>query len=55
MEIFVRKGSYVLRTLPHHNRVTSTWLEPIDLIKNISEHLVHLISGVDDCWCVCKE
>ena len=48
-------GSYILRALPHHNRVTSTPPDAMHLIKNISEHLVRLISGVDDSPCVCQE
>ena len=49
------KGSYVLRALPHHNRVISTPPEPMHLIKNTSEHLVHVISGIDDSRCACEE
>lgn len=42
------KGSYALRNLPNHDRHLNTPVEPMHLIKNIAEHLVRLLSGLDD-------
>ena len=42
------KGNCVLRALPYHNRITNTPDEPMHLIKNIAEHLVHLLCVVED-------
>ena len=42
------KGSYALRKAPGHDRVRMTPVEPMHLIKNIAEHMVLLISGVED-------
>ena len=42
------KGTYALRKLPGHDRVLMTPVEPMHLIKNIAEHVVLLISGMED-------
>ena len=42
------KGSYALRRLPHHDRHINTPVEPMHLVKNISEHIVRMISGSAD-------
>lgn len=41
-------GAYSLRSLPFHDRLLNIPVEPINLIKNISECTVNLISGVTD-------
>lgn len=41
-------GSYALHALEHHDRPLSTPVEPMHLIKCISEHIVKLISGGED-------
>ena len=42
------KGSNSLRRLPHHDRHVNTPVDPMHLIKNIAEHVVKLITGVED-------
>ena len=42
------KGTYALRSLSHHDRILDTPIDPMHLIKNIVEHLVKLIVGVED-------
>ena len=42
------KGEYALRRAPHHDRLMSTPVEPMQLIKNIAEHVVCLLSGRED-------
>ena len=42
------KGTYALRQVPGHDRVLMTPVEPMHLVKNIAEHIVHLISGIKD-------
>ena len=42
------KGNYALRRLPGHNRFLNTPPEPMHLIKNIVEHIVCLLSGLED-------
>ena len=42
------KGTYALRRLPNHDRYLNTPVEPMHLIKNIVEHIVKLLSGVED-------
>ena len=42
------KGSYALRKLPFHDRMLSTPVDPMHLIKNVVEHLVRLIGGAED-------
>ena len=42
------KGSYSLRQLPTHDRYLNTPVEPMHVIKNVSERLVKLVSGVSD-------
>lgn len=39
------KGHYVLRSLPQHDRIKNTPIEPMHLIKNIAEHIVRLLSA----------
>lgn len=41
-------GSSAFDPLPHHDRYLNTPVEPMHLIKCISEHVVKLISGVED-------
>ena len=42
------KGSYTLHRLPHHERHINTPVEPMHWVKNISEHIVRMISGSAD-------
>ena len=42
------KGSYVLRLLPHHDRLLNTPVEPMHVLKNVVEHIVRLIVGAED-------
>lgn len=42
------KGSYALQKLPLHDRILSTPVDPMHLIKNIAEHCVRLLTGVED-------
>ena len=42
------KGSYSLQQLPTHDRYLNTPVEPMHVIKNVSERLVKLVSGVSD-------
>lgn len=44
------KGNYALRKLPNHDRFLNTPVEPIHLIKNIVEHVVCLLSGLEDSY-----
>lgn len=41
-------GDYSLRRLPHHDRFINTPVEPMHLIKNVSERIVKLLSGKTD-------
>ena len=41
-------GRSALRSLPHHDRLLNTPVEPMHLVKCISEHVVKLVSGVED-------
>lgn len=41
-------GAYSLRSLPFHDRLLNTPVEPMHLLKNISERIVNIISGVTD-------
>ena len=41
-------GDYSLRRLPNHDRFINTPVEPMYLIKNISERIVKLLSGKTD-------
>lgn len=41
-------GDYSLRRLPFHDRYLNTPVEPMHLLKNISERLVKLLSGLTD-------
>ena len=41
-------GSYALHALDHHNRLLNTPVEPMHLIKCLSEHIVKLLSGGED-------
>ena len=42
------KGPYSLIKLPSHDRYLNTPVEPMHLIKNIAEHIVKLLSGIED-------
>ena len=42
------KGTYTLRQVPGHDRLLMTPVEPMHLVKNIAERIVHLISGIED-------
>ena len=42
------KGEYALGQLNYHDRYLDTPVEPMHLLKNIVEHIVHLVSGVED-------
>lgn len=42
------RGPYSFRKLPFYDRFLSTPVEPMHLIKNISEHIVKLLSGSKD-------
>ena len=42
------KGSYSLRKLPFHERLLNTPVEPMHLIKDIVEHIVRLLCGMED-------
>ena len=42
------KGPNSLRKLTNHDRYNNTPVEPMHTIKNISERMVHLISGISD-------
>ena len=46
------KGAYILRKLPHHERYLDTPVEPMHLIKNIAEQIVHSLAGMEDSVCV---
>ena len=41
-------GLSALRKLPHHDRHLNTPVEPMHLVKVIGEHIVKLLSGVED-------
>ena len=41
-------GDYSLRRLPNHDRYLNTPVEPMHLLKNISERVVKLLSGITD-------
>ena len=42
------KGTYALRKLQSHDRLWSTPIDPMHLIKNIVSHCVNLIAGHED-------
>ena len=42
------KRSYALQRLPNHDRYLNTPAEPMHLIKNVVEHLVKLLAGLED-------
>ena len=42
------KGSYALRKLPNHDRYLNTPVEPMHLIKDIVEHVVRFLAGLED-------
>ena len=42
------KGKNILRKLPNHNRFLNTPVDPMHLIKNIVEHIVCLLAGLED-------
>lgn len=42
------KGAYSLRKLPLHDRLLSTPVDPMHLIKNIVAHCVNLVVGNED-------
>ena len=42
------KGTCVLQKLPYHDRFLDTPVEPMHLIKDISEHIVRLLAGAED-------
>ena len=42
------KGPYSLRRLPHHDGYLSTPVEPMHLLKNVAEHIVHTLNGIKD-------
>ena len=42
------KGQYVLKELPDHDKLLDTPVEPMHLIKNIAEHLIRLVTGIED-------
>ena len=42
------KGTCVLQKLPYHDRFLDTPVKPMHLIKDISEHIVRLLAGVED-------
>ena len=42
------KGPYSLRKLPNHDCYLNTPVKPMHLIKNIAEHIVKLLSGIED-------
>ena len=44
----VCKGPYSLSRLPNHDRYLNTPVEPMHVIKNVSEHIVKLLSGIED-------
>ena len=42
------KAQYSFRRLPFHDRYFSTPVEPMHVVKNVSEHIVRLLSGSRD-------
>ena len=42
------KGSYILQQLPEHNRSHNTPVEPMHVIKDVTEAIVRLVAGVTD-------
>lgn len=49
------KGAYALRKLPFHDRLLSTPVDPMHLIKNIVAHCVNLVAGNEDSYKVREE
>ena len=49
------KGPYSLRRLPHHDRYLSTPVEPVHLLKNVAERIVHTLNGIKDSLKVRRE
>ena len=37
-----------MKALPDHDKLLDTPVEPMHLIKNIAEHLVRLVTGIED-------
>ena len=42
------KGTYSLSRLPNHDTLMCTPVEPMHVFKNVSEHLVSLLTGRTD-------
>ena len=42
------KGEYALRRSPYHDRIRSTPVEPMHVVKDVAEHIVRLLAGVTD-------
>ena len=53
-----RKGMYAFRQVPGHDAVLMTPVKPMHLVKNITEYIRHLISGIEastkDCLDLCS-
>ena len=49
------KGRYAFRRLLSHDRFLSTPVDPMHLLKNIAEHCVKFVTGVEDSIKVKKE
>ena len=49
------KGSYSLRQMPYHDRIINTPVEPMHLVKDIVEHIVRLLCGMEDSFKVRRE
>lgn len=49
------KGSYSFRILPLHKRILDTPVDPMHLVKNIAEHCIKFIVGVEDSFKVRQE
>lgn len=49
------KGSYSFRKLPLHERILNTPVDPMHLVKNIAEHCVKFITGIEDSYKVRQE
>ena len=43
---YERKGEYAPRKLPYHDRILSTPVEPMHVVKDVVEHIVQMISEV---------
>lgn len=49
------KGSYSFRILPLHERILDTPVDPMHLVKNIAEHCIKFITGIEDTYKVRQE